>query len=69
MAYYFANYLVRGCAAKVLLSIFLMFLGLRRRPYGDSILIQWISEYYYCKSLLAYITDFTFIDIRDSLKS
>jgi hypothetical protein len=39
MAYYFANYLVRGCAAKVPLYIFLMFLGLRRRPYGDSILI------------------------------
>jgi hypothetical protein len=39
MAYYFINYLVKGCAVKVLLYIFLIFLGLRHWPYRDSILI------------------------------
>ena len=69
MARCFANHPVRGCAAKAPLHIFLMFLGLRRRPRGDPILIRWISEHYYRKSLLAHITGFTFVDIGDSSRS
>ena len=52
MARCFADRPARGCAAKAPLHIFLMFLGLRRRPRGDPIFIRWISEHYYRKSLL-----------------
>ena len=69
MARCFANHPVRGCAAKAPLHIFLMFLGLRCRPCGDPILIRWISEHYYRKSLLTHITDLAFIDIGDSSRS
>ena len=69
MACCFVNRPARGCAAKAPLHIFLMFLGLRRRPRGDPILIRWISEHYYRKLLLAHIIDFTFVDIGDSSRS
>jgi hypothetical protein len=69
MASYFANRPARGCAAKAPLYIFIIFLGLRPRPRRDPIFIQWISKHYYRKLLLAYITNFTFVDIGDSLRS
>lgn len=66
MASCFANRPAMGCAAKAPLHIFLMFLGLRRRPRGDPLFMRWISKHYYRKSLPAHITDFTFVDIGDS---